>query len=166
MLNCAQFFSSQEYNPAPMAFHPLISKPNNHAIVVATVVYAVVYFLFIATLKASVPKASLVMASYGLWENKLFMDICGVMQYVLPGLLVGYLAKKSPLMHGYLLGIAGTALVYSYTSFAYSDNPSQLPTSYTVLYTCFVAGVWCSLGAVIADHLRTSKQEQSQDQSG
>ncbi|BBB67797.1 hypothetical protein UNDYM_3544 [Undibacterium sp. YM2] len=80
------------------------------------------------------------------------MTICGVLQYVLPGLLVGYLAKKSPMMHGYLLGIATTALTYPYGA-----APGQFPTTYIVLYTCFVAGVWCSLGAIIGDHVRSLK---------
>ncbi|MBC3907428.1 hypothetical protein [Undibacterium umbellatum] len=142
-----------------MAFHPFISKPNTQAIALSTVAYGLLYFVFIAMLKASMAPATLVNTDTGLWGNQLFMTIFGFAQYVVPGLLVGYLAEKSPMMHGYLLGIATTALVYTYASFAYSDTPAQLPTSYTVLYTCFVAGVWCSLGAVIADHLRTHKQE-------
>jgi len=145
-----------------MAFHPFISKPNTEAIALSTVVYGVLYFLFIAVLKASMAPPTLVNTDTGLWGNQLFMAIFGLAQYVVPGLLVGYLAEKSPMMHGYLLGIATTALVYCYASFAYSDNPAQLPTTYTVLYTCFVAGVWCSLGAVIADHLRTKDPEPEQ----
>lgn len=145
-----------------MAFHPFISKPNTEAIALSTFVYGVLYFLFIAVLKASMAPPTLLNTDIGLWGNQLFMAIFGLAQYVVPGLLVGYLAEKSPMMHGYLLGIATTALVYCYASFAYSDNPAQLPNTYTVLYTCFVAGVWCSLGAVIADHLRTKDPEPEQ----
>ncbi|MFZ6745878.1 hypothetical protein ACO0LC_21850 [Undibacterium sp. JH2W] len=143
-----------------MAFQPFISKPNIQAVALATVVYGLLYMIFIATLRASMPQPTLVMMDSGLWSNRFFMTICGLAQYVLPGLLVGYLAKKSPMMHGYLLGIATTVMVYAYASFAYSDTPAQLPSSYTILYTCFVAGVWCSLGAVIADHVSNQETEE------
>lgn len=142
-----------------MAFQPFISKPNPNAIALATAVYGLLYFIFIATLKASIGPTTLVSDNAdGLWGNQLFMTLFGLMQYILPGLLVGYLAEKSPMMHGYLLGIATTAFVYTYARYAYSETPKLLPSTYTVLYTCFVAGVWCSLGAIIGDHVRSLKK--------
>lgn len=148
-----------------MAFQPFISKPNPNAIALATAVYGVLYFIFIALLKASVAPVTLVSAdTVGLWGNQLFMTVFGYMQYLLPGLLVGYLAEKSPMMHGYLLGVATTAFVYVYARYAYGDTPSLLPSTYTVLYTCFVAGVWCSLGAIISDHVKSSKRQPSREE--
>jgi len=141
-----------------MAFQPFISKPNPHAIALATVLYGLLYFVFITALKISMSPAADAVTDTGLWGNRIFMTIFGYMQYLLPGLVVGYLARRSPMMHGYLLGIATTALVYTYASVAYSDAPDSLPTTYTVLYTCFVAGVWCSLGAIIADHFSSRSQ--------
>jgi hypothetical protein len=127
-----------------MAFRPVLSVPKWKALAIAAVVFLVLY-------------------AFANWELKVLAPVIGVPLFlgvfVASGAVAGFIAKRSPLMHGAILGALTGVLAIAYV-FLVDGNGFAGPGSFiasTVPVVSFMAlpGIaLCSLGAVFGDYLQ------------
>lgn len=124
-----------------MPLRPVLSKPNLIALGLAIVAMVLVY------LASSVVMNSLV----GPDGSRLEWLWVSVVSYTASGVVVGYWAKRSPLMHGALLGVilmgmfAGIQLVGD-PSFSWADLSVMKFAQQSI-----IAMIACSVGALLGD---------------
>jgi hypothetical protein len=131
-----------------MAFRPLISCPSAKALAVAGLCLLVTY-----------PLANVVIHG----ASPLLGIIIFVALLVGCGAVVGYLAARSPLMHGVILGaMAGVVAILGVAVFAglgAGDIGSMLRSGLPALISMAVPGIiLCALGAVLGDYLRERRR--------
>jgi hypothetical protein len=127
-----------------MAFRPVLSVPKWRALAVAAIVFLALYALANWALKLLTPAVGV----------PLFLGI-----FVASGAVAGYIARRSPLMHGAILGAFSGVLAFTYV-FLISGNGlagmNSLITSAipVVTFTALPGIALCSLGTVLGDYLR------------
>jgi len=126
-----------------MAFRPVFSTPRIGALALGALFF-LISFPLVQLLIMVVP--------YPLGIVLLFTPLVG------SGVIVGYRAARSPLMHGVLLGatigvlaIIVIAVIYG---FAGDLAPILLVSGTAVLNMAFPGVILCSLGALIGDYVR------------
>jgi hypothetical protein len=131
-----------------MAFRPLISPPNWRALVIAGLCFAVSYPIAAWVLPGVPPVLALL----------LFVALL-----VGCGAVVGYIANRSPLMHGVLLGaflgLIGIVVLGAIGGLGVGDIAGILKSGLPALVSMAIPGITlCALGAVLGDHLRERRR--------
>ena len=131
-----------------MSVRPLISPPHWKALAIAALCFAVVYPIAAWALPSLPPALALL----------LFVALligCGV--------VVGYIANRSPLMHGVLLGallgVVAIVVLGTVGGLGARDIAGILKSGLPALVAMAIPGTaLCSLGAVIGDHLSEKRR--------
>jgi hypothetical protein len=127
-----------------MAFRPVFSVPKWQALVVAAVVFLALY-------------------AFANWALKLLAPAIGVPiflgVFVVSGAVAGFIAKRSPLMHGAILGaltgVLAIAYVFLIGSNGFAGAGSFVTSAIPVATFMALPGIaLCSLGAVLGDYLQ------------
>jgi len=127
-----------------MAFRPLISRPNFRALAVASVCFLAAY-----------PLAAWVLPKIGPTIALLIF----VLLLVGTGIVAGYLAGRSPLMHGIILGaFIGVLAIVSLSvlgGLGIGDIASILKSGLPALISMAIPGITlCTLGAILGDYIQ------------
>jgi hypothetical protein len=139
-----------------MSFAPLISTPHVRALALALVTFAALY-LFLAIVVAPELVAPRTNETVSLSVvGRIVVTAWGFIQYIVPGFIVGYVARRSPLMHGWLLGALSAVVirVYEVLSFGGDVLGSERDFAWWVL----IGAIWCSAGAIVGDHVSSHRQ--------
>jgi len=127
-----------------VAFRPVLSVPKWQALAVAAVVFLALY-------------------AFANWALKLLSPAIGVPLFlgvfVASGAVAGYIAKRSPLMHGAILGALTGALAIAYVFIVdgngFAGAGSFIASTVPVVMFMALPGIaLCSLGAVFGDYLQ------------
>jgi hypothetical protein len=128
-----------------MAFRPLLSIPKPLALAIGAAGFLILYALFNSSLLSSISP------SVG---GPLFLGI-----FVLSGGLAGYVAGRSPLMHGAIVGALTGLVAIVYVAVrdgaGFAGVGSFITSVAPVAIYMAIPGIaLCSLGAVIGDFMR------------
>jgi len=126
-----------------MSLRPVVSKPHFMALGLAI---AAMVFTYVAS---SIVLNSTVEPN-GRWFDWLLVSLAS---YTVSGFVVGFWAKRSPLMHGALLGVLVMGL---FTGTQLAGDPSFSWTDLSLVkfvQQSIVAMIACSVGALLGDHL-------------
>jgi putative membrane protein (TIGR04086 family) len=126
-----------------MSLRPVVSKPNFMALGLAIVAMVLTYVASSVALNSTVDVN-------GRWFDWLLVSL---VSYVVSGVVVGFRAKRSPLMHGALLGVLVMGL---FAGIQLADDPSFSWTDLSLVkfaQQSIVAMIACSVGALLGDHL-------------
>lgn len=134
-----------------MAFRPFFSRPNPQAVLLGTGTFLLLYFGLIGYLNMAIRPGENGEPNFGLIGSPWFGPAWGLLQYVLPGFITGYLAKRSSLMHGAILGIMTAICLYLYSQLGFAG---EKPASgiHVFSYWAIVGAIWCSLGAIVGGY--------------
>jgi len=126
-----------------MAFRPIFSVPRWWALAVAAVTFLALYALANWALKIVPPSIGV----------PLFLGI-----FVFSGAVAGFIARRSPLMHGAILGALTGVLTIAYVFIldgsGFDGAGSFVMSSIPVAAFMALPGIaLCSLGAVLGDYL-------------
>jgi hypothetical protein len=138
-----------------MAFRPLLSRPSHAAVLSGAAIFLLLYFGLLGYLQFAMRSDKGGKSDVGLIAHPMFGMTWGFLQYVLPGFITGYLAKRSPLMHGAILGAIAAIFMYAYSQLAYEGEPLAVELS-DVAYWVYVGALWCAVGAVIGDYVAST----------
>jgi len=83
-----------------MSFRPLIAKPNTLALGLGIIAMVLMYGIVTLALNLARPRWS-----YEADGSRVVSLLVPIVSYLVSGCVVGYLAKRGPLMHGALLGL-------------------------------------------------------------
>jgi len=124
-----------------MALRPIVGKPNFIALGLAVVAMVLIY------VASSVVVNSIVGPDGGGFE---WLTV-SVVSYTVSGVVVGYWAKRSPLMHGAVLGVLVTSMFAGIQlggdpSFSWADLSMTKFAQQSI-----VAMIACSVGALLGD---------------
>jgi hypothetical protein len=131
-----------------LSFRPLISPPHWKALSIAAICFAVSYPIAAWVLPSVPPVLALL----------LFVALL-----VGCGTVAGYIANRSPLMHGVLLGallgVIAIVVVGTIGGLGAADIAGILKAGFPALVAMAIPGIaLCSLGAAIGDHLREKRR--------
>jgi hypothetical protein len=139
-----------------MAFAPLISAPHVRGLALSFAGFAAM-FLFLAIVIApelfSPGRGDAVPLS---GVGRITVTVWGFVQYIVPGFIVGYVARRSPLMHGWLLGALSALFIRGYEALSVGgDAPGS---AQDLVWWILIGGIWCSAGAIVGDHVGTRRK--------
>lgn len=134
-----------------MAFQPLLSRPNSQAILLGAGAFIFLYFGLIGYLNLATRSTESGEPNFGLIGSPVFGMAWGLLQYILPGLVTGYFAKRSPLMYGAILGTVTAIFLYLYSQLGFAGEKPAIGF-HMFSYWTLIGVIWCSLGTIIGDH--------------
>ena len=134
-----------------MRIRPLLSRPNPQAVLLGAGAFIVLYFGLIGYLHLAVRSTENSEPDFGLIGSPFFGMAWGLFQYIVPGFITGYLAKRSSLMHGAILGAVTAICLYLYSQLGFAGGKPAIGL-YIFSYCALIGVIWCSLGAIIGGY--------------
>lgn len=139
-----------------MSFAPLISRPHVRGLALSLVTFAA-FYLFLAIVVAPelvAPRGNETVSLSAV--GRIVVTVWGLVQYIVPGFIVGYVAHRSPLMHGWLLGALSALLIRAYEALSFEGE--ALGSARDFAWWVLIGGIWCSAGAIVGDHVVSRRQ--------
>lgn len=124
-----------------MPLRPLIAKPSPVALCLGVVAMVLVYGLGSFVLNLALPRWS-----FEASQSRIVALTFPFVSYLASGFVVGYMAKRAPLMHGALLGLLVMGL-FAGVTFVVAGELSWEPFSQLAVGAMVV----CALGAIVGN---------------
>ena len=131
--------------------HSLISKPNFRALAIGAATFATLYWIssiglskvlnwwYYPTLPNNLPYT---ISSSWLWR------LLGWALYIVPGFVAGFIARRSGLMHGAIVGVLTAPIM---AVFVYMVGFWSAIEFSSLIYGAVLGIIWCSLSGLVGE---------------